>query len=69
DMFQKANEEKIGSVMSVIPVEKIRPGSVMARSDLYEGVIIREDYPPGIPFFVRITDCTSHYLIGERISE
>lgn len=67
--FQKANEKKTGAVMEVIPTEELKPGSVMARSERYEGVVIREDCPLGIPCIVRITGSTPHYLIGERVRD
>lgn len=68
-MFQKTNEKKLGTMMSVTSVEKLRPGSIMARSNRYEGVVIKEDYQLGVSFTVRITGSTPHYLIGERIRD
>ncbi len=68
-MFQRANEKKTGTVMSVTPTEELKPGSVMARSERYEGVVIREDSQLGIPCIVRITGSTPHYLIGERVRD
>jgi tRNA A37 methylthiotransferase MiaB len=68
-MFQKANEKKRGAVMTVIPTEQLKPGSVMARSGRYEGVVIREECQLGIPYMVTITGSTPHYLIGEVVRD
>lgn len=66
-MLQKANEMKVGTIIPVVTTELLKPGSVMARSPSYEGVVIREDLLPGIPYIVRISGCTPHYLIGEIV--
>ena len=68
-MFQKVNEKKRGAVMTVIPTEQLKPGSVMARSERYEGVVIREECQLGIPCMVTITGSTPHYLIGEVVRD
>jgi len=68
-MLLKANEEKIGTIMPVITTEQIKPGSVMARSPSYEGVVIREDLLPGCSCTVKISGCTPHYLLGDVVRD
>lgn len=66
-MLLKANELKIGVEMQVITTELLKPGSVMARSHSYEGVVIHESLKPGMICQVKITGCTPHYLVGDLV--
>ncbi|HOJ95673.1 MAG TPA: radical SAM protein [Methanospirillum sp.] len=68
-MLHEKNEQKIGTVMTGVVTERIRPGSVMARSRSYEGIVIQENILPGISCTVLITGCTPHYLIGQPVRD
>lgn len=68
EILQSTKQGRIGSVVSVLVTEKLRPGSVTARSDMYHNVIIRKDLEPGSILNVRIIEERTHYLIGEEIS-
>lgn len=63
------NTKKIGRVLQVVVTEQLKPGSVMARSSLYEGVVIREEVVLGTVCQVTITGCTPHYLIGKLVRD
>lgn len=63
------NTKKIGRVLLVVVTEQLKPGSVMARSSLYEGVVIREEVVLGTVCQVTITGCTPHYLIGKLVRD
>ncbi|PWR73539.1 radical SAM protein [Methanospirillum stamsii] len=68
-MLLEANEKKVGTVMQVITTESLRPGSVMARSLSYEGVVIPEEITPGTLCKVKISGCTPHYLVGTLVGD
>lgn len=63
------NERTIGSIEEVLVTEALRPGSVMARTHSYGGVVIQGFYPPGTQLHCRITGCTPHYRIGEPVNQ
>jgi len=67
EMLLRANEVKTGRIMQVVTTESPKPGSAMARSSSYEGVVIKKDIPPGTLCTVKITECTPHYLVGELV--
>ncbi len=48
----------------VIITEKIREGSVMGRTDTYQGVVINGDFEIGTIIPVKITGATTHYMTG-----
>lgn len=68
-MLHQRNEQKIGTVMTGVVTERIRSGSVMARSRSYEGIVIQDTIPPGVSCTVQITGCTPHYLIGQPVRD
>ncbi len=67
DLLQTANRQMIHEVLPVLVTEKIRPGSVTARTRGYHNVLVSCELDPGTQVFVRITGEKTHYLIGELI--
>ncbi|MBN1168090.1 MAG: tRNA (N(6)-L-threonylcarbamoyladenosine(37)-C(2))-methylthiotransferase [Methanospirillaceae archaeon] len=68
NLLQTANRQMIDQVLPVLVTEKIRPGSVTARTRGYHNVLVSCDPDPGTRGLVRITGEKTHYLTGELIS-
>ena len=66
-LLQARNQSMIGSDLTVFVTEKIRPGSVTARTRRYENVLIHQDLMTGTWVSVRITGERTHFLIGEVV--
>jgi len=47
--------------------EKVRPGSVLSRTDTYTGILLPENLPIGTIHRARIIEDRIYYLTGERI--
>jgi MiaB/RimO family radical SAM methylthiotransferase len=58
------NKSHIGNTCEVIVIEQGRPGSVIARTDSYKPVVIKQNIPLGTQVQVTIIDATEIYLIG-----
>ena len=65
-IYHRLNREWIGRTVPVVVTERIREGSVSARTPEYHNVILPEDLPRGFRCTARITGERTYYLIGER---
>lgn len=67
-MYSSVNLPLLGTRSSFTVTELIRPGSVMARTPAYVGVVIQEDLPVGYEGLVVLKKDRKYFFIGERIS-
>ncbi|MBP1928561.1 MiaB/RimO family radical SAM methylthiotransferase [Methanolinea mesophila] len=65
-IYHELNRQWIGKTVPLVVTERIREGSVSARTPEYHNVILREDLPPGFRCHARITGERMYYLTGER---
>lgn len=68
--YQILKEQKqlmVGRTVPVLITERLKAGSVMARTDTYLGVVIPEDIPVGGKVLVRVTGERVHYLTARVI--
>jgi threonylcarbamoyladenosine tRNA methylthiotransferase CDKAL1 len=68
ELCHDLNRPLMGSIRNVRVTEKIRPGSVLSRTDTYLGVLLQEDLPIGTRVRARISGDRIYYFTGERIS-
>jgi threonylcarbamoyladenosine tRNA methylthiotransferase CDKAL1 len=68
EICQTLNRSLIGTVMKVRVTEKIKAGSVLARTDNYTGVLLCEELPIGTELLARITGDRIYYVIGKRVT-
>lgn len=68
-IYHEINRSLMGTIMRVIVTEKIRLGSVMARSDNYTGILLKEDIPVGTELLVRIEEDRTYYVTGVQLPE
>jgi len=66
-LLRARNQQMIGSIIPVLVTEKVRSGSVTARTKSYQNVLIQQDLMPGTRVFVSITGERTHFLIGEVV--
>jgi MiaB-like tRNA modifying enzyme len=67
-IYTALNAPLLETIQPVIVTEKLRKGSVMARTPTYQGVVIKEDLPLGFTGNVRITHDRHYFFTGERVS-
>ncbi len=65
DLYQRLNRPLIGTFHKVLVTERIKPGSVLARTDTYTGIVLNDDLPIGSVLAARITDDRTYFFIGE----
>ncbi len=59
------NRPLIGTTVSCVVTEKLRPGSVMARTAAYQGVVIQNDLPIGAAVEVILKKDRKYFFIGD----
>ncbi len=64
-IYRDLNRPLLGRGTAVIVTERIRPGTVLARTDSYTGVVILRDYPLGTELNVRLAEDRTYFFIGE----
>jgi threonylcarbamoyladenosine tRNA methylthiotransferase CDKAL1 len=65
-IYHQLNEQWVGRTVPLVVTERIRKGSVSARTPQYHNVILQEDLPPGFRCHALITGERTYYLTGER---
>ncbi len=65
-IYAAINSPLIGTTVPFVVTEIIRPGSVMARSPSYLGVVINEDLPVGFEGHARLEKDRTYFFIGKR---
>jgi len=67
DLYTTANRPYIGTTVSCVVTEKIREGSVMARTQNYLGVVIPQNLPVGTVLNVRIKKDRKYFFLGDPV--
>ncbi len=67
EVYHSLNTRWIGKTTKFIVTEKIKEGSVVARTPLYQGVVLKEDLPIGSTGEVLLLEEKTYYFIGSRV--
>ena len=67
-ILKEQKEKMVGRSEEVIVTERVKPGTVMGRTQSYTCVIIPENLQIGSRHLVEFTEGRTHYLIGRVIS-
>jgi MiaB-like tRNA modifying enzyme len=65
EISKELNHAKVGEEYQVLVTERVKPGSVLCRTDNYLPVVLTGELKLGDWVQARITDATDAYLIGE----
>jgi MiaB/RimO family radical SAM methylthiotransferase len=66
-LYRNLNKALLGRDAAVIVTERIRPGTVLARTDSYTGIVLRQDLPVGTELKVRPVEDRTYFFIGEIV--
>jgi len=66
-IYTVINSPLIGTTVPFVVTEIIRPGSVMARSPAYLGIVINKDLPVGFVGRARIEKDRKYFFIGKTV--
>jgi threonylcarbamoyladenosine tRNA methylthiotransferase CDKAL1 len=64
-IYQQLNRSLIGSSHQVLVTERIKPGTVLARTDSYTGIVLHHDLQIGSELTARITEDRTYFFLGE----
>lgn len=67
EIYHAQNAPWIGRTVPFIVTEKIREGSVVARTPRYQGVVLKEELPLGTTGNALLTEERMYYFMGERV--
>jgi threonylcarbamoyladenosine tRNA methylthiotransferase CDKAL1 len=67
ELYHQINAQWLGQIVPVIVTEKIREGSVIARSQSYQGVVLKDNLPVGTQCNAILIDERMYFFIGSRI--
>jgi len=67
EQYLAMNRPLLGTTVSCVVTEKLRPGSVMARTAAYLGVVIAEDLPVGTSIDVVLTKDRKYFFMGRCV--
>jgi MiaB/RimO family radical SAM methylthiotransferase len=68
EILKEEKQKMVGRICKVIITEKVKAGTVMARTESYLGVVICDDLEVGKKYLAHITGERTHYLTGKVIS-
>jgi len=68
EVYRDVNRPWIGKEVPFMVTEKIRNGSVMARSPTYQGIVINEDLPAGYEGRAILRTDRKYFFLGERVT-
>ena len=67
EIYRQLNRPLIGSSPQVLVTERIKPGTVLARTDTYTGIVLHQDLPIGSELTARITGDRTYFFLGEPV--
>ena len=67
--YTALNRPLLGTTVSCVVTEKLRPGSVMARTASYTGVVIGKDLPVGTAAEVRLKNDRKYFFLGDLLPQ
>lgn len=65
EIYRRVNRPLIGSHHQVLVTERIKPGTVLARTATYTGIVLRHDLRVGTEHTARITEDRVYFFMGE----
>ena len=68
EQYSVTNRPLIGTTVSCVVTEKLRPGSVMARTATYQGVVIQNDLPIGSAVEVILKKDRKYFFLGHPVT-
>ena len=68
EQYSVTNRPLIGTTVSCVVTEKLRPGSVMARTAAYRGVVIQNDLPIGTAVEVILKKDRKYFFMGDLVT-
>ena len=69
EQYSVTNRPLLGTTVSCMVTEKLRQGSVMARTENYTGVVLGEDLPVGSHHAALLTRDRKYFFMGRRVPE
>lgn len=66
-MYAVVNTGRLGTTSPFMVTERLRDGSVMARSPEYTGIVIREDLPVGFSGEAILREDRKYFFMGEHV--
>lgn len=67
EQYSTVNRPLLGTIVSCVVTENLRPGSVMARTATYQGVVIEDDLPIGVAVDVVLKNDRKYFFIGDPV--
>jgi tRNA A37 methylthiotransferase MiaB len=67
EQYSIVNRPLLGTTVSCVITEKLRPGSVMARTATYQGVVIGQDLPIGTAADVILKKDRKYFFMGDLV--
>ncbi|MGD0535781.1 MAG: MiaB/RimO family radical SAM methylthiotransferase [Methanoregula sp.] len=67
EQYSAVNRPLLGTTVSCVVTEKLRPGSVMARTATYQGVVIGTDLPIGAAAEVILKKDRKYFFMGDLV--
>ena len=67
-IYQRLHMPILGTTVQVTVTERLRPGSVLARTGNYTGVVVSGDLPVGMVLEARITTDRTYFFLGDPVS-
>jgi threonylcarbamoyladenosine tRNA methylthiotransferase CDKAL1 len=68
EQYSVINKPLLGTKVSCVVTEKLRPGSVMARTASYQGIVISKDLPIGITTEVILKKDRKYFFMGDLVA-
>jgi tRNA A37 methylthiotransferase MiaB len=68
EQYSTVNHPLLGTTVSCVVTEKLRPGSVMARTASYRGVVIGRDLPIGVAAEVVLKKDRKYFFMGDPVA-
>jgi MiaB-like tRNA modifying enzyme len=68
EQYVALNRPLLGTMVFCVVTEKIRPGSVMARTASYQGLVIGEELSVGTAAVVRLKKDRKYFFMGDLLS-
>jgi threonylcarbamoyladenosine tRNA methylthiotransferase CDKAL1 len=65
EIYRQLNRPLIGSCHPVLVTERIKPETVLARTDTYTGIVLNQDIPVGSELTARIIEDRTYFFFGE----
>ena len=66
-LYSSLNAPMLGTITPFIVTESVYPGSVMARTPAYQGIVLQEDLPVGYEGKAVLKTDRKYFFIGERL--